>query len=123
VPAPAPTLASAVPSGDGDVCLSLPSFSADKDDAEFKVGNVRLDGEGLSGWVGGAGDTDFWITTGTMAGGVNKGAAPNGGWSKIGAADLDDEGIDADDADTLSNLTGRTRGVVCTAVISLALSQ
>jgi len=106
-PAPLPTLALAVPSGEGDVIRSLLSLSLNTNDAD--VGSV-LAGDALSGWEGGAGD--FRVEE------VDGMDSVVGGRVEVG------EEVDIEDTVSgVSNSTGFVRGVACTLVINFALKQ
>jgi hypothetical protein len=108
----ASTLESAVPSGDGEACLSLPSLSTDR---EFDIGSARvLEADACNG-CDGEGDADFRLKVGNMTGIVNMGvgrADTDGGWvgSEVVAFDVDVVASGEDDAG-VSNSIGRTRGV------------
>jgi len=122
-----PTLASAVPRGDGDVCRSLlgertPSLSPS-----------RCDDGGLRLTDCGGGDADLRLTMGSLSVGVDpddgileglegedEDEARDGEVADEGTADDDDD----DDASSgVSNSAGRTRGVAWTLVINFARLQ
>ena len=107
-PAPPPTLALAVESGEGDVIRSLVSLSLDREDAE--VGRV-LAGDDCSGWEGGAGDFRVDDVSGIDS--------VVGGSTELGV------GVDTevDIAGRASNSAGLVRGVACTLVINFAREQ
>lgn len=107
-PAPLPTLALAVPSGEGDVIRSFLSLSLDTNDAD--VGSV-LAGDDWSGWEGGAGD--FRVEE------VDGMDSVVGGSVEVGG----EVGIEVDTVSGVSNSTGFVRGVACTLVINFALEQ
>jgi hypothetical protein len=104
---PPPTLALAVPSGEGDVMRSLLSLSLDSD---IDVGSVFA-GDDWRGWDGGAGD--FLVE------GVDEMDNVVGGSARVGV----DVAVGVDTASGVSNSTGFVRGVACTLVINFALEQ
>jgi len=108
-PAPPPTLALAVPSGEGDVMRSLLSLSLNTEEAD--VGSVFA-GDDCSGWEGGAGDFRVEDVAGM----------DNVVGSAILGAEVEVE-VDVDTAGGVSNSTGLVRGVACTLVINFALEQ
>lgn len=123
-----PTLASAVPSGEGEVCRSLVlealrlSFSCFDGDNGFMgvcwveeafrvpMGNVKLglggDGRDCMDDTGGVRVAGGLVAVGVDVEGSN-----------------DVEGLDDDSDEGVSNSTGLTRGVACMLVMSLARSQ
>lgn len=106
VPAPPPTLALAVPRGEGDVIRSLLSFSLDAEDTD--VGSV-LAGDDWRGWDKGAGD--FRVDDVEGIDSIGGGSGGVGG------------DVEVDTAGEVSKSTGRVRGVACTLVINFALEQ
>jgi len=107
-PLPLPTLALAVPSGEGDVRRSLLSLSPGMDGAEVDVGIV-LAGDDCSGIEGGAGDFRVEDVDGME--------------SDVGGRVAVTVGVELDVDDGASNSAGLVRGVACILVISFALEQ
>jgi len=107
-PAPLPTLALAVPSGEGDVRRSLLSLSFGKDDREVDVGSV-LAGDDCSGCDGGAGDFRVEDVDGME--------------SDVGERLAVTVVVELDVGGGASNSTGLVRGVACMLVINFALEQ
>lgn len=108
IPTPAPTLALAVPRGEGDVIRSLLSLSFEAEDMDI---GTLLASDDCSGCDGGAGD--FRVDD---VDGIDSVAG--------GGADMDVGGnVDVNTANGVSNSTGLVRGVACTLVINFALEQ
>jgi len=119
------TLESAVPSGDGEGCLSLLMVT------ELSFSTDKLEGDEVRGreTVVGAGEVDLRVTMGSVNGAVaGNDLAKEGGFDPAVGVDGDpeasetevagtepeddsDDGELADEADGVSNSTGRTLGV------------